>query len=156
MSHERRPYSIEFWKDDNGSQPVRNWVVNDLSPQKRRFIGFAMSEVLQEHGPDVCETEWGKWLDSNIFEFRARDVDQITLRVYCHAAGDRLILLLHAYDKGEQPSKQHETKQIETAKKRLTEWRLEQDRLEKVRQKADADARSRAAMGPVQARKKRR
>ena len=154
MTGRIRRFTIEFL-DLGGARPVRNWIVNDLSPQKRRFIGFAMSEVLQELGPGVCETEWGKWVHPNIFEFRARDDDQITLRVYCHHVGDRLILLLHAYDKGEQPSKRHETKQIEAAKKRLIVWLEDQQRAEKAQEMAEADARAQAGLGPGRAPRKR-
>lgn len=45
MTGRIRRFRLEFL-DLGGTQPVRDWIVTDLSPQKRRFIGFAMSEVL--------------------------------------------------------------------------------------------------------------
>jgi len=49
--------------------------------------------------------------------------ERILLRVFFHAHGDKLILLLGGYDKGRDPSKRRQQKEIEVARKRLGEWR---------------------------------
>lgn len=57
----------------------------------------------------------------------------ILLRVYCHAYGDKIVLLLAGYDKGADPSKKHENKEIQLARKRLTEFKLRRRRLQRQR-----------------------
>jgi len=100
-----------------------------------------MREVLEENGLDVCGTEFGSQLGEGLFEFRVRgNLDEFAegaaatqvgpaekkmlIRVFCHAYGDRLILLLAGYDKLAQPSKSHQNKQITLARKRLAAWKL--------------------------------
>jgi len=46
--------------------------------------------------------------------------------VFCHAHGDRLILLLAAYDKGENPSPRRQNTEIALARARLRDWQLRQ------------------------------
>jgi len=43
--------------------------------------------------------------------------------VYCHAFGDKIVLLLAGYDKLASPSKKRESKEIELARTRLAEFR---------------------------------
>ncbi len=45
------------------------------------------------------------------------------LRVFCHAYGDKIILLLAAYDKAADPSERREDKEIELARKRRAEFK---------------------------------
>jgi hypothetical protein len=44
----------------------------------------------------------------------------------CHAHGQRLILLLAGYDKGEQPSPRRQQAEIDLARTRLAEWQRRQ------------------------------
>ena len=46
----------------------------------------------------------------------ADESSKILLRVFCHAHGDRIVLLLGGYDKGERPSARHQQAQIELAR----------------------------------------
>jgi hypothetical protein len=137
-----RPYTIEFYADpETGREPVLDWINDDLTPFQRRSIGFAMSEILEVNGINICATEYGKNLGSGLFEFRlrhgaddiaamfttkkpdAKDKEPIVIRVYCHAYGDKIVLLLAGYDKGSDPSKKRENKEIQLARKRLTAFR---------------------------------
>ena len=45
------------------------------------------------------------------------------LRVFCHAYGDKVVLLLAGYDKGDDPSNKRENTEIELARQRLAEFR---------------------------------
>jgi phage-related protein len=140
------PYTLEFYEDEHGHEPVLDWL-RRLSPSKRRAIGVAMFEILQYEGPHVVGTNFGKGLGGGIFEFRldqdaaqvlarkgkpARsetgETAKILLRVFCHAHGDRIVLLLGGYDKRERPSARHQQAQIELAKARLKSWRAQQRR----------------------------
>jgi DNA-binding XRE family transcriptional regulator len=129
------PYTLEFFEDDDGSEPVLDWISNDLSPTQRRAIGVAMYEILQHEGNGVCGTEFGKALGGGLSEFRLRhDADEIVargkqgfirryvkrekilLRVFFHAHGDKIILLVGGYDKGADASKKRQQKEIELSR----------------------------------------
>jgi hypothetical protein len=47
----------------------------------------------------------------------------MVLRVFCHAHGAKLILLVGGYDKGEHPAPRRQAAEIALARKRLKEWR---------------------------------
>jgi phage-related protein len=133
VSHPARsPYEIEFYAEESGQMPALRWIKEDLSPTKRRALGQAMHEVLQRHGVQVVgERSWGRQLGEGLFEFRVdrtvRPDDQIAerivLRVFCHAHGDRKVLVLHGYDKGKSPASRRQQREIETARSRLALWR---------------------------------
>lgn len=114
-------YQMDFYEDPEGTQPVRKWL-RELPSQDRRTIGAALRYILQEQGVGVCGTAFGKQLGGGIFEFRLREGDML-VRVFCHAFGDRRILLLGAYDKRMDPSGRQQSKEISESRKRLTEWR---------------------------------
>jgi hypothetical protein len=96
---------------------------------------------LEVEGVGVCRTGYGKQLGDGLFEFRLRhDAAEILrsvgkaareepsggrllLRVFCHAHGDRLVLLLGGYDKGEDPSKRRQQREIAEVRSRLTDYR---------------------------------
>lgn len=130
-------YKLEFFAEDDGTKPVLAWIKNDLTPAQRRAVGTAMRRVLQASGVGVCSSPWGKQLGGGLFEFRTRltgrqmlnadwakpgSIDaseQILLRVFCHAHGRKLILLLAGYDKGSEPSRRRQQREIEIARTRL-------------------------------------
>jgi phage-related protein len=129
---DRMPFEIEFYADESGDKPCLRWIRDDLSPTKRRALGTAMNEVLQRHGVQVVgERSWGRQLGQGLFEFRLdRTVkpddeiaEKLVLRVFCHAHGDRKILVLHGYDKGRSPSSRRQQREIEIARSRLASWR---------------------------------
>ncbi len=140
-------YSLEFYRDQDGRHPVRDWLRDDLDRGKARALGVAMYHILQLEGVGVCGTEYGKPISKGLFEFRlrhsAREVlqnlgllpaseprvkseERVLLRVYCHAHGSKVILLLAGYDKGDAPSKRREQKEIRLAETRLKDF---QDRM---------------------------
>jgi phage-related protein len=136
-------YTLEFYEDGDGHEPVLDWL-RKLTPGKRRAIGVAMFEILQYEGPHVVGTNFGKGLGGGLFEFRLdQDAAQvlarkgkkarpesepakILLRIFCHARGDHIVLLIGGYDKGERPSARHQQAQIELARTRLAEWKARQ------------------------------
>lgn len=116
-------FELEFYEDADGGQPVRDWLRNDLTAAERRTVGAAMLAILQRQGVGVCGTSFGRQLGQGLFEFRLRE-PPLVARIFCHAYGNRLILLLAAYDKGRDPSARRQEREIGLARKRLTEWRL--------------------------------
>ena len=127
---------LGFYEDENGDVPVLRWLREELTPAKRRALGHAMNEVLQLLGVGVCATEFGKQLGEGLFEFRLRrDLQEIApvgkkesgkllLRVFCHAHGNRVILLVGGYDKGEHPSPRRQGTEIALARARLKDWQI--------------------------------
>jgi phage-related protein len=123
----RRPFTIAFYESPNGDKPVLRWIRERLSVRQRRALGYALFRLLQQYGAGVCETEFGRHLGGGLFEFRLRlsarkDGETAVLRVFCHAAGDRVVLLLGAYDKGRDPTRRRQDREIEVARQRLTEY----------------------------------
>jgi hypothetical protein len=130
-------YKLEFFAEDDGTKPVLAWIKNDLTAAQRRAVGTAMRRVLQVNGVGVCSSSWGRQLGDGLFEFRVRltgrqmlnegwvrpgSIDaseQILLRVFCHAYGNRLILLMGGYDKGSTPAKSRQRIEITVARTRL-------------------------------------
>ncbi|MGC9221421.1 MAG: hypothetical protein ACP5H2_08730 [Solirubrobacteraceae bacterium] len=134
-------YRLEFYADADGSEPVLRWLREELTAVQRRAIGVALRKVLEVEGAGVCRTGHGKQLGDGLFEFRlrhdaaeilrsvgkhARDEpsgERVPLRVFCHAHGDRLVLLLGGYDKGADPSKRRQQREIAEARSRLADYR---------------------------------
>jgi putative component of toxin-antitoxin plasmid stabilization module len=104
----------------------------------------SLSIVLADQGIGVAQSEFGKAIGGGLFEFRIRHSaqeivekfrpgmaarlgpfpdDAVLLRVFFHPHGDRLILLLAAYDKGVDPSEKQQQREIKIARKRLHAWR---------------------------------
>jgi len=100
---------------------VREWLLRDLSPESRRTVGAALWGILQQQGIAVCGTEFGRQLGEGLFEFRLRE-GALLARVFCHAHGKRVILLLGGYDKGRDPSPRRQKREIASARVRLADW----------------------------------
>jgi putative component of toxin-antitoxin plasmid stabilization module len=135
-------YELEFYEED-GREPVRDWL-DGLTEHKRAAALRALSIVLADQGIGVAQSEFGKALGGGLYEFRirhsAREIvdkfrpgmaarlgpfpdDAVLLRVFFHPHGDRLILLLAAYDKGADPSERRQQREIKIARERLRAWR---------------------------------
>jgi hypothetical protein len=115
-------YALEFYEDASGDQPVLRWLREELTLAKRKALGYAMNTVLQQLG-------------GGLFEFRLRrdlrdpagareEAGRILLRVFCRAHGDRLLLLVGGYDKGEHPSPRRQGTEIALARARLKDWQI--------------------------------
>lgn len=128
-------YELEFYEDAHGDQPVLRWIREELTLAKRKALGYALNAVLQQLGLGVCGTEFGKQLGGGLFEFRLRrdlrnpagareEAGRLLLRVFCHAHGDRLLLLVGGYDKGEHPSPRRQSAEIALARARLKDWQV--------------------------------
>jgi hypothetical protein len=138
--HERR-FTPEYFRTSNGDDPVRRWIDHDLSRTQRRAVMAALRHLLAVEGVGICASEYGRHLGHGLFELRIRHDEQTTLRkagladltettrgtvllrVFCHATGDRVVLLLGGYDKGRDPSLRRQAHEIAVARRRLAEYR---------------------------------
>lgn len=118
------PYEIEFYEDSVGRRPCLEWI-KELDTRKRRVLGTAMREILQQQGINICRSPFGKQLGEGLFEFRLRE-DGVLLRVFCHAYGNKIVLLLSGYDKGASPGDRRQQREIAVARKRLKAWQQRQ------------------------------
>lgn len=135
--------------DDDGSEPVLDWL-RALPPYKRRAATAAIEHILAKQGHGICRSGWGKWVRGvdGIFELRIRQDygtilrdagveipedlaaeaerqhSDVLLRVFCHAYGQQVVLLLAGYDKGESPSSRHQMKEAKLAEARLKRWKI--------------------------------
>jgi integrase len=141
-------YEIELFRRADGSEPVRRFI-DSLSNDKRDALLAALAHILARQGLGVCGSEWGKQLGGGLAEFRLRhdereiiaregaslepdlpepSPEKILLRVFFHAHGKGLVLLLSGYDKGAKPSTRHQQREIERARGYLQEWQSTQAR----------------------------
>lgn len=140
-------WEVEFYEEEGRRCPVREFLA-DLEPEKRMAMIAAIEVVLMPRGLAVCETEYGRQLGDGLFEFRVRHDEQTTLakagrqssgdqvrrrrhvllRLFCHAYGEKIVLLLGGYDKGADPSGRRQSREIETARRRLRSFRLRRQR----------------------------
>lgn len=132
-------YEIEFFEDDDGTEPALTFM-RSLTPLKKRAIGVAINEVLAYEGPNVAAGNMGRNLGRGLYEFKLdqnaeqilrrkgkdpraeTEEGKILLRVFFHPHGAKLVLLLSGYDKGEQPSRAHQQKEIAAARALLKKW----------------------------------
>jgi hypothetical protein len=141
-------WTVEFYEDENGREPVREWAEKKLTAQKRAAFRAALRYVLIPRGTDVASSEYGKALGGGLFELRlrwtadeirsnvaglppaevGRRPERILLRVFFCTSGRRLILLLSGYDKGKDPSERRQQKEIAKARKLLAAHREDQRR----------------------------
>ena len=134
-------WRIEFYEDAQGRRPVEKWI-DGLSDQKAGAVILALQEVLAVDGIKLVSSAWLKPLGSGLYEFRIRHsaseiqamykvankglvggVAAILLRVFVAFEGEKLIVLLGAYDKGKNDKQSFQQAQIEIARKRLRDWK---------------------------------
>jgi putative component of toxin-antitoxin plasmid stabilization module len=136
-------WKIEFFTEEGGRQPVREWLQSLDRPQRAAAIA-GIEVQLAEVGLDICGTEHGKQLGQGLFEFRIRHDEgvirrkagkdgrggsqKVLLRIFCHAYGDRIILLLGGYDKGADASPRRQSREIDIARRRLRSFQLARKR----------------------------
>ena len=126
---------------DDGAVPFRRFV-DDLSDLKFVALDTAIVRVLSLRGIDLADTEWLKALGKGLHEFRVRhDAGEIAhmfggdaltvtppsakilLRVFVHFYGERMILLLGGYDKGDDPTSRRQQREIARARRRLAQFK---------------------------------
>ncbi len=147
MTSDALPWTPELYVDSTGFCPYQRFI-DELDDTTFAALDAAVEHMLRRNGVDLCRTEWMKPLGDGLYEFRIRhgaaeivarfaaEADgampkrvPILLRVFCHFYGDKVVLLLSGYDKGDDPSGKRQQKEIAQATKHLTAWREERKRV---------------------------
>ena len=146
-----KTWTAQFYEYSNGKRPVETWTFS-LGETEYEALATAIEEILEKDGIELASTPWLKALGDGLHEFRVRHdaatiralytdsraekpakPAKILLRLFVHFHGQRVILLLHGYDKGRDDSPRRQNQEIEEARKRLRAWRSAQARAAKKR-----------------------
>ena len=143
--HEPR-WQIEVWHDDRtGVSPFERWF-RRADPYVQAVVDAVLTHVVEPRGIDLLGTSRCRPLGDGLFEIRvrqslqavrsrgdapgtrsqARDTDDrrtVLLRLFVTFHGRRVVLLLHAYDKGRDPSERRQRREITRARRHLATWR---------------------------------
>lgn len=131
---------------DDGSVPFERFV-RSLSDFKFVALRTAIDRVLLTRGIDLGRSSWLRALGGGLHEFRVRHegreiahmfgcettqtgvpTGRVLLRVFVHFHGDKRVLLLGGYDKGDDPSPRRQQREIDTARRRLAQFKERQRR----------------------------
>jgi hypothetical protein len=114
---------------------------DSLTDVGRAALDTAIEVVLAARGIDLAGTEWLKALGSGLHEFRIRHTadeaarmfgaeaipalrtsERVLQRVFVHFHGQRFILLIGGYDKGNDPNERRQQREIAAARRLLAEF----------------------------------
>lgn len=136
---------VQRWTTELSTDGAFERFFRKLPKYEQAVLDAAIRNVLQVEGINICADEWGKSLGSGLHEFRVRrslnailseanlaartDLAtpdrQVSLRVFCHFHGSKVVLLLGGYDKKKDSSERRQQREIKAARKRLRAWRRE-------------------------------
>ncbi len=139
-------WTPEPFEADDGKIPFERFI-DELSDFKFVALDTAIDRVLSVRGIDLVRTEWLKALGEGLHEFRVRhDADEVArmfggdapevggkrekvlLRVFVHFYGQKVILLLGGYDKGDDPKERRQQREIAEARRLLRQFKERQRR----------------------------
>jgi hypothetical protein len=139
-------WTPEPFEADDGTIPFQRFV-DDLSDFRFVALDTAIDQVLSARGIDLVRTEWLKALGEGLHEFRVRhaadevarmfggdapDVggrpEKVLLRVFVHFYGQKVVLLLGGYDKGDDPKPRRQQREIAEARRLLGQFKERQRR----------------------------
>lgn len=139
-------WTPEPFEADDGTIPFERFV-DDLSDFKFVALDAAIARVLSVRGIDLVRTEWLKALGEGLHEFRVRhdageiirmfggeppevagQAEKVLLRVFVRFYGQRVVLLLGGYDKGNSPKERRQQRELAEARRLLGQFKARQRR----------------------------
>lgn len=148
-------WTAELYEDRPGHYPIETWF-GSLTEVQFAALHAGIKHRLEVEGLALARTAWLTPLGDGLYEFRVRHTadeivrmysDQqeappkgradILLRMFVHFYGDRVVLLMHGYDKGADTSDKRQNKEIAEARRRLTAWKLAQARTAKQQRRGN-------------------
>lgn len=104
--------TVLFFKNDRGKEPVREWLLEDISPENRKIIGVDIKTV--EMGWPIGMPKC-KPMGQGLYEVRSSLTDGTAARVLFTIHGNHMVLL-HGFIKKDRKTP---TNDLRTAKSRL-------------------------------------
>ena len=139
-------WTVEVYEAENGTVPYERFI-GELNDLKFAALDAAVERVLAVRGLELARTEWLKALGGGLHEFRVRHQageitrmfggdapkagarrQKVLLRVFVHFHGDRVVLTLGGYDKGDDPKERRQQREINDARKLVAEFKDRQRR----------------------------
>ena len=111
MNDEGKTLSVKFFGSEQGKEPVRKWLKEELTPEQRKAVGEDIKTV---------EFNWPigmpivRKINAGLWEIRTKFQEGIA-RVFFTVRGDKMILL-HGFHKRSQKTP---LKDLDTARDRL-------------------------------------
>lgn len=123
-------WTLQVWQSPSGRAPFQVWY-EKLNDHDQAVVEVALTKILQRFGQDIVSTEWGKPLGGGLYEFRIRrhlrsngaKHHPVLFRIFCTFYGKKIVLLFQGYDKGKDPSRKRQEREVRTARKYLRQWR---------------------------------
>lgn len=128
---------------EDGSAPFETFL-RKLHPYARAVAMTAVEEILAREGTNICNSEWGAHLKKGLYEFRVRRTlnticretgvappeglapdEPVLLRIFFGTEAGKVLLLTGGYDKGRDPSRKRQQREIDRARRVLETHRRE-------------------------------
>lgn len=140
-----RRWTIELWQEPGtGATPFERWL-RRTDPYVQAVVDATLTHIVEPYGIALLATEWCTALGDGLYEIRVRrslhaiqthgSTERVTtssrspnrrsvlLRLFVTFHGQRVVLLLHGYDKGKDPSQRRQRREIARARRCLATWR---------------------------------
>lgn len=130
-------WTVEYGEGSKFAAFFRN-----LNTYEQAVVRAAVEQVLESLGPEICAGRWGKPLGGGMAEFRIDSTlrallgaeratelgfrgehPRVLVRLFCVFHGQRIVLILHGYNKGRNPSTKRQAKEIRVASKLHETWK---------------------------------
>lgn len=137
-------WTVEYYVAGSGEQVGASWLDELDEAHFAAWVAF-VEVLLVPFGKDIPYRNWVKALGDGLFELRIDQPERslrsifgsaeevaatpktpILLRAFCTFTGKRIVVVFGGYDKGADPAKKRQQREIKTARRALDAWRREQ------------------------------
>jgi hypothetical protein len=137
-------WTVEYYVSSSGEQIGAGWLEELDEAHFAAWVAF-VEVLLVAFGKDIPYRNWVKALGDGLFELRVDQPERslrsifgtageteatpntpILLRAFCTFAGQRIVIVFGGYDKGADPSKKRQQREIKAARRALEAWKREQ------------------------------
>ena len=139
-------WTVEYYVSISGDRPGSAWLDDLDGAHLAAWLAF-VEVLLVPYGKDIPYRNWVKALGDGLFELRidqperslrsvftsadhadAAPKSAILLRAFCTFTGKRVVIVFGGYDKGGDPAKKRQQREIGKARRALGAWQREQRR----------------------------
>jgi phage-related protein len=110
---------IEEWRVEILNEKAFERVLNRLTPKNRQLVRLTMLKTLTLLGLDSVDSGRSKALGGGLYELRVSIPPELLFRVFFTHIGNRVLVVLSAYDKKGNDSVRWQNHQISIARRLL-------------------------------------